>query len=215
MASSSSRRIAATIPPSDRRSASKSRLNRFLINCRGRGNEMVCATPSWSTHTGSVCQPVANGPIELTRGVESHRVEGGYPRPTYMPRGAPPRPARFAYSHRRSRRPLIRGRRLIGPGGRGERSDSRDEMPTNLGSGGRQWRWLLIEDAMPEKYVIFPPPDKRPAPIPRSCSDVFRLWAAVGLAIVFSLLFAIVQSLYQEFGFRRQLTPAQQALEED
>jgi uncharacterized membrane protein len=88
-------------------------------------------------------------------------------------------------------------------------------MPTNLGSGGRQWLWLPIEDAMPEKYVIFPPPDKRPAPIPRSCSDVFRLWAAVGLAIVFSLIFAIVQSLYQEFGFRRQLTPAQQALEED
>jgi hypothetical protein len=59
------------------------------------------------------------------------------------------------------------------------------------------------EDAMPEKYVIFPPPDKRPAPIPRSCSDVFRLWAAIGLAIVFSLLFAIVQNLYQEFGFRK------------
>jgi uncharacterized membrane protein len=68
---------------------------------------------------------------------------------------------------------------------------------------------------MPEKYVIFPPPDKRPAPIPRSCSDVFRLWAAVGLAIVFSLIFAIVLNLYQEFGFRRQLTPAQRALEED
>ena len=68
---------------------------------------------------------------------------------------------------------------------------------------------------MPENYVVFPPPDKRPAPIPRSCSDVFRLWAAVGLAIVFSLIFAIVQSLYQGFGFRRQLTPAQQALEED
>jgi len=71
------------------------------------------------------------------------------------------------------------------------------------------------EDAMPEKYVIFLPPEKRPAPIPRSCSDVFRLWAAIGLAILFSLLFAIVQNLFQEFGFRKQLTPAQQALEED
>ena len=68
---------------------------------------------------------------------------------------------------------------------------------------------------MPEKSVIFLPPEKRPAPIPRSCSDVFRLWAAIGLAILYSVLFAIVQNLYQEFGFRKQLTPAQQALEAD
>jgi len=68
---------------------------------------------------------------------------------------------------------------------------------------------------MPEKYVIFPPPDKRPAPIPRSCSDVFRFWAAIGLGILFSLLFAIVVNLYREFGLGKQLTPAQQALEED
>ena len=68
---------------------------------------------------------------------------------------------------------------------------------------------------MPEKYVIFPPPDKRPAPIPRSCSDVFRFWAAIGLGVLFSVLFAIVVNLYRELGFRKQLTPAQQALEED
>ena len=68
---------------------------------------------------------------------------------------------------------------------------------------------------MTDKYVIFPPPDKRPAPIPRSCSDVFRLWAAVGLGLLFSLVFSILQNLYREFGFRKQLTPAQQALEED
>jgi len=53
---------------------------------------------------------------------------------------------------------------------------------------------------MPEKYVIFPPPDMRPAPIPRSCSDVFRLWAAVGLAIVFSLIFAIVRAFTRSSG---------------
>jgi hypothetical protein len=68
---------------------------------------------------------------------------------------------------------------------------------------------------MPEKYVIFPPPDKRPAPIPRSCSDVFRLWAAIGLGILLSLAFQLVRSFFEELGLRRQLTPAQQAIEED
>lgn len=68
---------------------------------------------------------------------------------------------------------------------------------------------------MPEKYIVFPPPWSRPAPIPRSCSDVFRLWAAVGLGIVFSVVFSIAQSFYQEYGLRNELTPAQQALEED
>jgi hypothetical protein len=44
---------------------------------------------------------------------------------------------------------------------------------------------------------------------------VFRLWAALGLGLVLSLLFYLVQDIYQEMGFRTQLTPAQQALEED
>jgi Protein of unknown function (DUF1345) len=68
---------------------------------------------------------------------------------------------------------------------------------------------------MTEKYIVFPPPDKRPAPIPRSCSDVFRLWAAVGLGILFSLVFQLGRSYFEELGLRRQLTPAQQAIEED
>ncbi len=57
----------------------------------------------------------------------------------------------------------------------------------------------------------------RPAPkrIPRACSDVFRLWAALGLGILLSIAFYILQDLYQEMGFRKALTPAQLALEED
>jgi hypothetical protein len=62
---------------------------------------------------------------------------------------------------------------------------------------------------------IADPPRPQPKPIPRSCSDVFRLWAAVGLGILLSLVFYILQDLYQEMGFRKQLTPAQLALEED
>jgi len=61
------------------------------------------------------------------------------------------------------------------------------------------------------------PDQARPAPkrIPRACSDVFRLWAALGLGILLSLAFFILQDLYQEMGLRKQLTPAQLALEED
>ncbi|MEP6650794.1 MAG: DUF1345 domain-containing protein [Lapillicoccus sp.] len=51
--------------------------------------------------------------------------------------------------------------------------------------------------------------------IPRSCSDVFRLWAALGLGIVLSLVFYVGQDIYEAMGLRRQLTPAQLALEED
>lgn len=57
-----------------------------------------------------------------------------------------------------------------------------------------------------------PPPPKR---IPRSCSDVFRLWAAVGLGIVLSLLFYTGQAVLADLGLRRTLTPAQLAIEED
>ena len=57
-----------------------------------------------------------------------------------------------------------------------------------------------------------PPQPKR---IPRSCSDVYRLWAAIGLGILFSLLFQLGRSLFEELGLRRALTPAQQAIEED
>jgi hypothetical protein len=72
-----------------------------------------------------------------------------------------------------------------------------------------------IEDAMPEKYVIFPPPDKRPPPIPRSCSDVFRFWAAIGIGILLSLVFSLGQAGFEQLGWNRDLTPAQVALEED
>jgi uncharacterized membrane protein len=68
---------------------------------------------------------------------------------------------------------------------------------------------------MPDKYIVFPPPGKRPAPIPRSCSDVFRLWAAIGLGLLLSLAFQLVRSWFEEMGLRQQLTPAQQAIEED
>jgi hypothetical protein len=68
---------------------------------------------------------------------------------------------------------------------------------------------------MPEKHVVFPPPGKAPPPIPRACSDVFRLWAAIGLGILLSLVFYLGQDLYVEMGLRKQLTPAQQALEAD
>jgi hypothetical protein len=54
-----------------------------------------------------------------------------------------------------------------------------------------------------------------PAPIPRSCSDVYRLWAAIGLGIVFGLVLEIGADLYTAAGFRRELTPAQLALQED
>jgi uncharacterized membrane protein len=58
---------------------------------------------------------------------------------------------------------------------------------------------------------------KRPQPkrIPRACSDVFRLWAALGLGIVLSLVFYVFQDIYESLGFRKRLTPAQLALEED
>jgi hypothetical protein len=68
---------------------------------------------------------------------------------------------------------------------------------------------------MTAKDTITFPPRPAPKPIPRSCSDVFRLWAAVGLGIVLSVVFYIVQDVFQELGFRSELTPAQQALEED
>lgn len=52
-------------------------------------------------------------------------------------------------------------------------------------------------------------------PIPRACSDVFRLWAAVGLGILLTLLFYAGQAVVEELGLRKELTPAQRALEED
>ena len=66
-----------------------------------------------------------------------------------------------------------------------------------------------------KKTTIAFPVGPAPKPIPRACSDVFRLWAALGLGILLSLAFFILQDLYQEMGFRKQLTPAQIALEED
>ena len=66
-----------------------------------------------------------------------------------------------------------------------------------------------------KKKTIAFPVGPAPKPIPRACSDVFRLWAALGLGILLSLAFFILQDLYQEMGFRKQLTPAQLALEED
>lgn len=68
---------------------------------------------------------------------------------------------------------------------------------------------------MTAKDTIVFPRGPMPRPIPRSCSDVFRLWAAVGLGVILSLVFYIGQDIVQELGFRAQLTPAQQALEED
>ncbi len=60
-----------------------------------------------------------------------------------------------------------------------------------------------------------PPASEAPRRIPRSCSDVYRLWAAVGLGLLLSIAFFIAQDLYVELGFRKVLTPAQQAIEED
>jgi len=62
-----------------------------------------------------------------------------------------------------------------------------------------------------------PPVDAAPPPrrIPRSCSDVYRLWAAVGLGLVLTTMFYLGQSTFEELGLRRQLTPAQLAIEED
>ena len=60
---------------------------------------------------------------------------------------------------------------------------------------------------MTEKKTIAFPVGPAPKPIPRACSDVFRLWAALGLGILLSLAFFILQDLYQEMGFRKQLTP--------
>ncbi len=51
--------------------------------------------------------------------------------------------------------------------------------------------------------------------IPRSCSDVYRLWAAVGLGIVVAIVLEIAVDLYAAAGFEQQLTPAQQAVRED
>jgi uncharacterized membrane protein len=51
--------------------------------------------------------------------------------------------------------------------------------------------------------------------IPRSCSDVYRLWAAVGLGLVLTIVFYVVQAVAEELGLQRDLTPAELALEED
>src|SRR4029079_19176292 len=66
-----------------------------------------------------------------------------------------------------------------------------------------------------KKTTIAFPVGPAPKPIPRAGSDGFRLWAALALVILLSLAFFILQDLYQEMGFRKQLTPAQLALEED
>ena len=68
---------------------------------------------------------------------------------------------------------------------------------------------------MPDRYIVFPAPENRPAPIPRACSDVYRLWAAVGLGILHTLLFYGGQIAFEYLGLRRALTPAQRAIEED
>jgi hypothetical protein len=59
------------------------------------------------------------------------------------------------------------------------------------------------------------PPQPQPKRIPRACSDVFRLWAAIGLGIVLTLVFYILQDVYEALGFRKTLTAAQLALEQD
>jgi hypothetical protein len=63
--------------------------------------------------------------------------------------------------------------------------------------------------------TVAEPQPSQPKRIPRSCSDVYRLWAAVGLSILLSLVFQVGRSVFEELGLRRQLTPAQQAIEED
>ncbi|HEU4331052.1 MAG TPA: DUF1345 domain-containing protein [Lapillicoccus sp.] len=68
---------------------------------------------------------------------------------------------------------------------------------------------------MPERHVVFPPPGKEPAPIPRACSDVFRLWAAIGLGFILTVVFYAGQVALEQMGLRRELSPAQLALEED
>jgi uncharacterized membrane protein len=65
------------------------------------------------------------------------------------------------------------------------------------------------------RTIVFPPPGEAPAPIPRACSDVFRLWAAIGLGILLTLAFYGGQVAFEAMGLRRNLSPAQQALEED
>jgi uncharacterized membrane protein len=51
--------------------------------------------------------------------------------------------------------------------------------------------------------------------VPWSCSDVFRLWASVGLGVLISLGFDSVVDLLQAIGLRRAPTGVQQALEAD
>ena len=60
--------------------------------------------------------------------------------------------------------------------------------------------------------VAVAPPPRR---IPRSCSDVYRMWAAVGLGVLLTLMFAIGQEVAEGLGLQRDLTPAELALEED
>jgi hypothetical protein len=63
--------------------------------------------------------------------------------------------------------------------------------------------------------TVADPQPPQPKRIPRSCSDVYRLWAAIGLGILLSLVFQLGRSFFEELGLRRALTPAQRAIEED
>jgi hypothetical protein len=51
--------------------------------------------------------------------------------------------------------------------------------------------------------------------IPRSCSDVYRLWAAVGLGLLVTLLIDVGVDAYTTAGMRGPLTAAQAAVEAD
>lgn len=51
--------------------------------------------------------------------------------------------------------------------------------------------------------------------IPRSCSDVYRLWASVGLGALLALLFEIGLDVVESLGLRQQPTAVQLAVQQD
>jgi hypothetical protein len=51
------------------------------------------------------------------------------------------------------------------------------------------------------------------AKVPRSCSDVFRLWVSIGLGVLVAIVFEIIVILLQVTGVRPAPTDAQFELE--
>jgi uncharacterized membrane protein len=58
-------------------------------------------------------------------------------------------------------------------------------------------------------------PAAAPKRIPRSCSDVYRLWAALGLGLLVTLVLEILVDAVSTLGLHTELTDAQRAVQED